>query len=192
MRIFGKLFSAESGSSHSLLYGTHGIMRVKHTDAEYEVIFMQPMIERLYEAFQPVVEGLGLSLVDVEWAPARGGRRLGVYIARKKGGVSFDDCALVSRALETTLEEEPELDSSYTLEVSSPGLERVLKRPAEYDIFVGRAVALILHGPGPGLTTLEGLIEGFDGTEVSLRIADETMSIPLKCIKKAKLVFKFK
>ena len=156
---------------------------------------MISLTERLYEAFGRVVQDLdeGLFLVDVEWISGRGGRRLGVYIARKSGSVSLDDCTRVTHVLDELLESDPELSSSYVLEVSSPGLDRVIKRPEEYDIFVGRHIALYLSEPVDEKQEWHGQLQGRLDSQVSVKKDDgETVLIPLAVINKAKLVFKFK
>jgi ribosome maturation factor RimP len=153
---------------------------------------MQPSTERLYSIFKPVIEALGLSLVDVEWIPARGGRRLGVYIARREGSVSLDDCAAVTRALDVALEQDSELTESYVLEVSSPGLDRVIKRVDEYHIFAGRQVALLFSESFEGRMETEGRLETLHDGRVVLSVAGDEVHIPLHVIKKAKLVFKLK
>jgi len=153
---------------------------------------MKELVERLYSLFQPVVESCGLILVDVEWAPDQGGVRLGVYITRSIGGVSLDDCETVARALDELLEETPELSNSYTLEVASPGLDRVLKRPEEYNIFRGRSVSIKVREPYEGKYELEGELRGLVGDQLELDIPSGTISVPISNIKKTKLIFKMK
>lgn len=153
---------------------------------------MKELVEQLYGLFQSVVETFGLVLVDVEWSPDRGGVRLGVYITRTVGGVSLDDCEAVARALDELLEEIPELSDSYTLEVASPGLDRVLKRTEEYDIFRGRSVSVRIREPYEGKYELEGELKGLVGDQLELDIPSGTISVPISNIKKTKLIFKMK
>ncbi|MDP3487338.1 MAG: ribosome maturation factor RimP [Bacillota bacterium] len=153
---------------------------------------MKEVMDRLYSLFQPVVETHGLTLVDVEWAPERGGVRLGIYITRAVGGISLDDCETVARALDELLEATPELNNAYTLEVSSPGLDRVLKRIEEYDIFRGRSVSIKIREPYEGKYELEGELKGLVGDHLELEIPSGTVSVPISNIKKTKLIFKMK
>lgn len=153
---------------------------------------MKELIDRLYSLFRPVVETYGLTLVDVEWAPERGGVRLGVYITRPVGGVTLDDCETVARALDELLEATPELTNSYTLEVASPGLDRVLKRPEEYDIFRGRSVSIRVREPIEGKYEVEGELKGLVEDKLELEIPSGIVSVPISNIKKTKLIFKMK
>ncbi|MBS3950174.1 MAG: ribosome maturation factor RimP [Peptococcaceae bacterium] len=153
---------------------------------------MKELMDRLYSLFRPVVETYGLTLVDVEWASERGGVRLGVYITRTVGGVSLDDCETVARALDELLEATPELSNSYTLEVASPGLDRVLKRTEEYDIFRGHSVSIRVRAPYEGKYELEGELKGLVGDQLELETPSGTVSIPFSSIKKTKLLFKMK
>lgn len=154
---------------------------------------MQQTVLRLYELFMPVVSALGLSLVDVEWLPARGSARLSVLIARRQGSVSITDCEDVTHALSQVLEDSPEHAQSYTLEVSSPGLDRVLKRPHEFEVFAGRTIDISLSAPLLGKTEFQGILQGREGDNVLLELSNgEVLTLPAPHIKKAKLVFKMK
>jgi len=154
---------------------------------------LQQTVLRLYEMFMPVVNALGLSVVDVEWLPARGSARLSVLIARRHGSVSITDCEDVTQALAEVLEAAPEHAQSYTLEVSSPGLDRVLKRPHEFEVFAGRTIDISLSTPLLGKTEFQGILQGREGDKVLLELASgEMLSLPMPDIKKAKLVFKMK
>jgi len=153
---------------------------------------MEQLTERLYDLFRPVVQEQGLDLVDVEYVPVQGGRRLSVYITQTEGNVSLDDCANVARALDELLEATPELRDTYTLEVASPGLDRVFKRDAEYDMFRGRQVKVRIREPIDGKYELEGELKGRAGEQIELETPDGSVSVALANIKKTKLIFKMK
>ncbi len=106
--------------------------------------------ERVELLARPVVEGLGLILWDVEFVKEAGERYLRVYIDRKDSPVSIDDCEAVSRALDVILDEEDPIPESYTFEVSSAGAERVLKRPGDFEAFMGSLVAVHLYSAKEG------------------------------------------
>jgi len=153
---------------------------------------MQLVTERLYELCQPVVDGLGLALVDVEWVPAQR-RTLAVYVARTDlGRVGFSDCERVAQALEPVLDSCSEL-TGYTLEVASPGLDRVLRRRQEYDIFKGRRAKVVLREAMAQSHEHTGVISGTAGREVLLvNDSGDLLSIPIDNIKKCKLEFRVK
>jgi ribosome maturation factor RimP len=115
------------------------------------------------ELAQPFVTELGLELVGVELVKEGGSRYLRVYID-KEGGVSFDDCEAVSRAVDAKLDEIwPNPPYEY-FEVSSPGLERPLKRDEDFARYAGRDVAITTYAPVDGqklfVGTLAGLVDG--------------------------------
>lgn len=137
--------------------------------------------EKLYDMTRGLVEGMGYSLLDVEGVAERGRRVLRFYIDRA-GGVSLGDCEAVSRELAYLLDAEPDFDSGYVLEVSSPGLEHRLKKEREYVHFSGRRARIVLRRPIEGNNVVSGVIAGAsggtvrialdDGGELSVRIAD--------------------
>ena len=151
------------------------------------------LVERLYELCKPWVEEQGLELVDVEWVPARSGKTLRVYVSRTgEGRVGFGDCELVTRALEPELDTIGEL-TGYTLEVSSPGLDRVLKRTHEYDVFKGRRAKVVLRVAYAESLEHTGVLGGTQGQEVLLATdRGDLLSIPIENIKKCKLEFRAK
>jgi len=149
------------------------------------------------------VEDLGYELVDVQWGGS--GRRpmLKVRIDRVEAnqgdGVTVQDCAKVSRALEEWLDEHEGLGEKYVLEVSSPGVDRPLVRGRDFDRFRGQHVALLGSGVLLGKATrlegeLLGLADADSGSEaVLLRLQNgEEVSVPRSDIRKAHLVFTWK
>ena len=154
---------------------------------------------KIREAAQRVAESLGLDVFDVEWK--RGKQRLlRVYIDRLPGpqnlddrGVSHNDCQQVSEQLSVILDvEELVPGPAYTLEVSSPGLDRKLIKPADYERFVGRLAKIWLAEPVNNQAYLEGRLAGFaDGVvKVTQRNKgqEKQFEIPYVGIKKANLV----
>jgi ribosome maturation factor RimP len=123
----------------------------------------KPVEVTVEELAQPFVAELGLELVGVELVKEGGSRYLRVYID-KEGGVSFDDCEAVSRAVDAKLDEIwPNPPYEY-FEVSSPGLERPLKRDEDFARYAGRDVAITTYAPVDGqklfVGTLAGLVDG--------------------------------
>ena len=106
-----------------------------------------------------VASSEGLYLVDVELKGGRSNPLLRVYID-KSGGVSHADCQLVSEQLSVMLDVEDPFPGSYTLEVSSPGLDRELRRPSDFEHFAGRRARLVLREPVDGRSVVEGRLAG--------------------------------
>ena len=151
-------------------------------------------------ALETRVEELGYELVDLEWAGSSGRPLIRIRIDRPDagpGGVTVDDCARVSRALEPWLDELERLPERYVLEVSSPGVDRPLRRARDFERFAGKKVAV--KGPTPlagRATRLEGELLGLvqaEGEErVRLRLpGGDVVEIPRGEITGAHLVFEW-
>ena len=143
----------------------------------------------LQELINKTVAGLGYELVDVEQSPR--GRVLRLFIDKpeKQGGIDVEDCALVSNQLTRVLAvENVDYDR---LEVSSPGLDRVLKKPADFKRFVGSEINLRLRLPMTGRRNFNGVLLGLQNDRVSLRIDTGEVELDLGNIDKARLVPKF-
>ncbi len=147
--------------------------------------------ERLLKVAEPVVEGFGLELVDLACAVSSGHSVLRVFID-KPGGVTIDDCAVVSRELGAVLDIEDPVPGRYSLEVSSPGLDRPLKREKDFLRFLGRLVKITTIEPLEGRSHFKvHLIALHDGV---LKVRDETdteLAINMDNIRKANLVAEF-
>lgn len=125
-------------------------------------------LEHVREVAKRVTASSGLELVDVEFRGSGGKARILRVFIDKPGGVTHADCEAVSRELGTILDVEDAVPGgSYTLEVSSPGIDRKLSRPEDFERFVGARVKLTTREPVDGNRFLEGRIESFrDGTLV--------------------------
>ena len=125
----------------------------------------------------PVVEGAGCTLWDVEYVKEAGTWFLRVYID-KEGGVSIDDCEAVSRPLSDLLDEADPIEGSYTLEVSSAGAERPLKRPGDFEKFMGSPVAVKLYQAKNGRKEFDGVLAGYENGDVTITVGGEAMTFP--------------
>lgn len=149
------------------------------------------------------VEDLGYELVEVRWGGSGRRPQLKLRIDRpdstRGAGVTVEECAHVSRALEPWLDGHEALPERYVLEVSSPGVDRPLVRARDFGRFCGERVAVIGHDVLLGRSTrLEGELlglegEGTEGESVRLRLPDgDEVGIPRSAIRKAHLVFEWK
>jgi ribosome maturation factor RimP len=149
-------------------------------------------VENLRAIAERVVASEGLYLVDVELKGGRSNPLLRIYID-KQGGVSHADCQLVSEQLSAILDVEDPFPGSYMLEVSSPGLDRELRKPSDYEHFAGRRARLILRtaaeGRGSGPAVVEGRLAGLEAGRVRLDLGEAgTREYELSEISKAKLL----
>ena len=135
---------------------------------------------------QPTVEALGFELWGVEHLVQ--GRRsvLRVYIERP-GGISVDDCAAVSGQVSAVLDVQDPIGGEYTLEVSSPGLDRRLFDLAQYDRYPGETIDLRLRMPFEGRRRFRGRLKGVEGGDVVVQVDDHEYLLPFDTIDKARV-----
>jgi ribosome maturation factor RimP len=155
-------------------------------------------VERIREAASRVVESHGLEVFDVQLRRESTGWIVRVFIDRPgpsgtpEDSVSVEDCAAVSRELSTILDVEEPLDRAYTLEVSSPGLDRPLRGARDFERFTGRAAKIVLDEPMDGQSAFAGRIRGLeDGMLVFEAEGRKLRRIALTNIKRARLDVEF-
>ena len=154
------------------------------------------MDEALGRAIESRVEALGFELVELEQAGSKTRPilrlRIDVEGSTPGHGVSLDDCARVSRAVESFLDEQPDVGERYVLEVSSPGVERPLVKARDYERFAGKEVSIkTSHPVGDFGKRVEGVLRGINDGRVQLEVAGHTVEIPRDDIKKAHLVYRW-
>lgn len=145
-------------------------------------------LEKIRAIAERVTTSEGLALVDVELKGGRANALLRIYIDKPEG-ISHADCQLVSEQVSAILDVEDPFPGSYTLEVSSPGLDRKLVKPSDYLYFVGRRARLVLREPVGVDRVLEGRLAGFEAGRVRLDLGDGGLAeLELSNISKARLV----
>ena len=124
---------------------------------------------------KPIVEANGCTLWDVEYVREGSERFLRLYID-KDGGVSIDDCEVIARAVDPILDEQDPIAESYHFEVCSAGLERPLKRPGDFEKFMGSPVLVKLYRPRNGLKELPGILRGYQDGTITVEAGQETVT----------------
>ena len=124
---------------------------------------------------KPVVEQHGCSLWDVEYVREGSERFLRLYID-KEGGVDITDCEAISRAVDPVLDEKDPITESYHFEVCSAGLERALKRPGDFERFMGSPITVKLYSPYNGLKEFPGVLRGYEDGRVTVEAGKETIT----------------
>lgn len=151
---------------------------------------MASLEERLTEMLAPSVEDLGYELVGIEYVRAGKHSTLRIYIDQEEG-ILVDDCAAVSRQVSAIMDVEDPITNEYTLEVSSPGLERPLFTAAQYAAFVGEQVKIQLRMPIQNRRRWKGVISSVDGEIISISVEGKEERFALSNIQKANIVPKF-
>ncbi len=135
---------------------------------------MSKITDKVTELARPVVEEEGCTLWDVEYVREAGSWYLRVFID-KEGGVDIMDCERISRRLDPILDEADPIPDSYTFEVGSAGIERELKRPSDFEQFMGHEVELRLYQPVEGSKVFVGELSGYENGDVSINAAGSCM-----------------
>ena len=147
-------------------------------------------LERIREAAERVAHSEGMEVVEVEWKVGKQ-RFLRVYIDKPEG-ISHRDCEVVSNQLSVILDVEDLVPGPrYVLEISSPGLDRKLTRPADFERFVGRLTRISTAEPVEGQRFFEGRLAGYAAEKVKLEVKGRVIELPLAAIRKANLVVEF-
>lgn len=129
--------------------------------------------QRTERNLQPILEQGNYELVDVEFVKEAGNWYLRVY-ADKEGGITVDDCEIISRALSDILDEQDYIEESYILEVSSPGLGRPLKKEKDFIRSMGQEVEVHLYKAQNKQKVFEGILDGYDADSVTIVLEDGT------------------
>jgi len=145
------------------------------------------MSDQLNELIQPVVEAMGCELWGIEHLSMGRYSTVKIYIDSKEG-VDIEDCAKVSRQVSSLLDVEDPINGEYTLEVSSPGLDRRLFRLDHYAAFTGSEVRIRLKRAYEGQRKYSGQLRGVEGDEIILGCQDEEILFPFEEIERANVV----
>jgi ribosome maturation factor RimP len=138
----------------------------------------------------PVVNALDLDLWGIELLPQGHDKVVRIYID-SEDGVKLEECEAVSRQLSALFDVEEPISGNYTLEVSSPGMDRPLYNEAQFKLYVGSEVKLKLRVRFDGRRNLRGIITAVEDGEISMRVDDHEYTLPLESIEKAKIVPRF-
>jgi ribosome maturation factor RimP len=149
---------------------------------------MSNLQEQIQKLLDPIVASLGLTLWDLELKKEGPQWLLRIYIEREAGGVSLNDCETVSRDLGAVLDVEDIIPHAYTLEVSSPGLDRSLTKPDHYRKCLGQQVRIKTYQAINGEKVFKGRLADLEGTVIVLETEKgEALRVPIADVAKASL-----
>ncbi|BAE84310.1 ribosome maturation factor RimP [Desulfitobacterium hafniense] len=150
----------------------------------------ESIMEQVEAIIAPVITEQGLELVDVEYVKEGAHWYLRIYID-KEGGVDIDDCTNVSHLVSEVLDKHDPIAQAYMLEVSSPGLERPLKKDEDFERFTGKLVRVLTKEAYQGYKEFTGYLVGLIEDDIVLEYEKEKMAIPRAIVDKANLTFEF-
>jgi ribosome maturation factor RimP len=142
--------------------------------------------DRLVSIIEPMLEGQGYELVELECTAGRGQGVVRVFIDRPEG-IGIEDCERVSRDVSALLDVEDPMPSAYSLEVSSPGFDRVLRKPAHFERFVGARVWVELEAPRDGRRRYTGELKATGAAGVTLEVDGQPVEIAFSEIGRARI-----
>ena len=142
--------------------------------------------QRVARVAEPIAAALGVEVVAVRYAGTRAAGAVRITVD-KPGGVTLDDCARLSRAVGHALDVDDPIEHRYTLEVSSPGLDRALETPRDYDKAVGRRVRVKTRPPWEGPKVVIGRLQHVDAEAIRIEAEEGERTIPRSAIVQARL-----
>ena len=141
---------------------------------------------QLSDMLKPTIEALGFELWGLEYLSQGRHSLLRIYI-ESEAGITVDDCAAVSAQVGSVLDVEDPISGDYTLEVSSPGVDRLLFRLEQFPEYAGELVELRLRSAFEGRRKFKGLLQGIEGEDVVIRVDDHEYLLPHSAIEKARV-----
>lgn len=149
------------------------------------------MRDALMRLLEPPIEALGYELIDIEFAQAGRGGVLRLFIDRPVGDVlgniAVEDCARVSHTVSELLEVEDPIKGHYTLEVSSPGFDRILRKHAHFERFIGERISVELKLPQDGRRRFVGVLKSLTDDSIVVDVDGQDYTLTLERIQKARL-----
>lgn len=142
--------------------------------------------QQIQQLLESTVEALGFELWGLEYLSQGRHSLLRLYI-ESENGISVDDCAAVSQQVGSVLDVEDPIAGDYTLEVSSPGMDRLLFRLDQFPAYVGEIVELRLRVAFEGRRKFKGLLKGIEGEDVVIEVDDHEYLLPHSAIDKARV-----
>lgn len=146
-------------------------------------------VQSVQDLIEPAVIALGFELWGVQLLSQGRHSTLRVFIDGPEG-INVEDCAAVSHQVSGILDVEDPIKSQYTLEVSSPGIERPLFTLAQYQRYIGEEISVRLRVPFEGRRKVSGLLTAIEADDIVLRVNDEEYLLPFDTIDRANIVFK--
>lgn len=142
--------------------------------------------QQIMELLEPTVTAMGFELWGAEYLSQGRHSVVRVYIDNA-AGITVDDCAAVSEQVSGVMDVEDPVAGEYTLEVSSPGMDRILFTLAQYEAYVGETIELRLRSPYEGRRKYKGVLKGIEGEDVVVQVDDHEFLLPHGTIEKARV-----
>lgn len=149
-----------------------------------------PVMKEVTALIEPILDEMEIELVDIEYLSEQGRWILRVYVD-KSGGITLDDCARVSREIGDLIEVKDIFHQGYVLEISSPGLNRRLKKEKDFERAVGKNLKIRMATSLKGQRNFRGSLQSFQDGILCLNVKDDLILLPYVDVEKANLVYDF-
>ena len=149
-------------------------------------MFREDIVKRAWETLERPIEQHGYELLEVEFGLQSGRHVLRLFID-SEAGIGLDDCQTVTRLIDPILDAEDFIEGNYVIEVSSPGLDRPLRRPQDFERFVGEPVRVKTHAPVDGRKRIKGILKAFDSDMIAIQSDEAVYNVHLQNLRKANL-----
>ena len=151
---------------------------------------MQKIEDKVFDLINEPIQSLNLSIYDIEYVKEGSGWFLRIYID-KDGVIDINDCENVSRLIDPMLDDANIIKSAYCLEVSSPGIERNLRKPEHFERYIDNEVEVSLFKPYEKQKVLQGILKAGNNDKVTISIDNNEITLNRKDISKVKLIYNF-
>ena len=151
---------------------------------------MQKIEDKVFDLINEPIQNLNLSIYDIEYVKEGSGWFLRIYID-KDGTIDINDCENVSRLIDPMLDDANIIKSAYCLEVSSPGIERNLRKPEHFERYIDNEVEVSLFKPYEKQKVLQGILKSGNNDKVTISVDENEITLNRKDISKVKLIYNF-
>ena len=151
---------------------------------------MDKLLDKIKQAIEPYISNMGYEMADLSLSRTKNGWILRFLVDRPAGGISIQECAVLNEGLGGLLDKESILEEGYSLEVSSPGIDRPLVTKKDFLRIYGRWIRVFLNEPIKGKVEMEGILEAVKGDFLYLKSGKEIVEVSLDKVKKAKQVIR--
>jgi ribosome maturation factor RimP len=151
---------------------------------------MDRLLDKIKQAAEPYINNMGYEMVDLSLSRTKNGWILRFLVDKPSGGISIQECAVLNEGLGGFLDKESILEEGYSLEVSSPGVDRPLVTKKDFLRIYGRWIRVFLNEPIKGKVEMEGILEAVKGDFLYLNSGKEKLEVSLGKVKKAKQVIR--
>ncbi len=145
------------------------------------------LTRQAWQVIETDLASLGYEVVEIELSKQGSSALLRVFIDKSPGGITLDDCTRASHLLNILLDDANFIEGRYVLEVSSPGINRPVRKPKHFERYAGENIRIVMHTPIEGRGKIRGKLLGLDTDMVRVDISGEEMGVHLDNIKKARL-----